>query len=375
VTVMRYFGNPSSAQIQEGMRAGRVGMTVTPAQGNRIPEGAEFIIDNGCFGGAYPGDDGYIRFLERLQPVQDRCLFAVAPDIAPKGPMRESLARSRPMLQRIRAAGYRAALVLQNGTEDVGLLWGEFDVVFIGGDDAWKLGPAARAIAVEARRRGKLVHMGRVNTFRRLRYAQEFCDSADGTCFTRAPDVNFRLIMRWLASVNGRIPLYGLDWEDTDVVRPAVVLVGAGLSSAVTLASARADGFLPYKVNVTGAPFGDGAAGAARALAVAGGSAHHVTCPVGGFPAEAWAWNSVCLSFALGQAETIGTGDIFIGASAVEGDAPDCRPMYIRAFEQMATLATRPTLEGRLALRIHTPLAGLTREQVTSLGNALGAAA
>lgn len=51
-----------------------------------------------------------------------------------------------------------------------------------GGSTAWKLGPEARAIAVEARQRGVVVHMGRVNSRARMRYAANIgCVSCDGT--------------------------------------------------------------------------------------------------------------------------------------------------------------------------------------------------
>jgi 7-cyano-7-deazaguanine synthase in queuosine biosynthesis len=378
MAALRFFGNPSSAKAQAAMTAGLIGMTVTPKQGNKIPPGAEFIFDNSCFAGGYPGNDAFIRLLEHYRPVQDRCLFVVAPDVAPAGPMVESLRRSRPMLQRIREAGYRAALALQNGCEDVALPWGEFDVVFIGGDTTWKLGPAARRIAREARLRGKLVHMGRVNTLRRLRIAQEFCDTADGTCLTRGPDVNLPLLLRWLASVNVRIPLYDDGDEYDGLERPAVVLL-SGASSATVLAVARADGFTPYALSLDYGQrldYGQQGAEAVRDIAADLGAAWHgvtrFSMPGFGKASEA-ARHNVLLSFALACAEAHGAGDIFTGANAIDhGTRPDCRPEYIRAFELTASLASRSAAEGRLSLRVHTPLAGLTREQITELGLALG---
>src|SRR5208282_3846784 len=60
--------------------------------------------------------------------------------------------------------------------------WDTFDVGFIGGSTDWKLGPEAKRLTTEARKRGKLVHMGRVNSTKRLLVAQRFgCDTADGT--------------------------------------------------------------------------------------------------------------------------------------------------------------------------------------------------
>jgi 7-cyano-7-deazaguanine synthase len=52
--------------------------------------------------------------------------------------------------------------------------------------------------------------------------------------------------------------------------------------------------------------------------------------------------NTVFLSYALAWAETLGTGDIFVGVNALDYSGyPDCRPTYIEAFERMANLATK----------------------------------
>jgi DNA (cytosine-5)-methyltransferase 1 len=77
--------------------------------------------------------------------------------------------------------------VLQNGSEDPQLRppWSEISAVFIGGDTEWKLGPEARQLAAEAKDLGKWVHMGRVNSYKRLWYADEIgCDSVDGNKFS-----------------------------------------------------------------------------------------------------------------------------------------------------------------------------------------------
>ena len=83
--------------------------------------------------------------------------------------------------------------------------------------------------------------------------------------------------------------------------------------------------------------------------------------------------NTVFLSFALAWAETLGSSDVFIGVNALDYSGyPDCRPEYIRAFEQMANLATKAGVEGRQSLRIHTPLIELTKAQIIERGLSLG---
>ena len=203
---MRYYANPTTG-TRDAMTSGLLGMITTPGQGNLIPPGAMICADNGCFGDGYPGDDGFITWLETLHPHRDRCGFAVAPNVPMD--MAASLQRSRPMLGRIRALGYPVALAAQNGAENLDLPWDDFNVLFLGGDTRWKLGPHAHALTRTARAHGKHVHMGRVNSLRRLRYADAIgCGSADGTFLTFGPDRNLPELLGWLRAVNDQQPLW-----------------------------------------------------------------------------------------------------------------------------------------------------------------------
>ena len=83
--------------------------------------------------------------------------------------------------------------------------------------------------------------------------------------------------------------------------------------------------------------------------------------------------NTIFLSFALAWAEVLGSSDIFIGVNALDYSGyPDCRPEFIEAFEKMANLATKAGVEGRQALKIHTPLIALTKAQIIRRGIELG---
>ena len=88
--------------------------------------------------------------------------------------------------------------------------WDDFDVLFLGGDTAWKLGPAARQLAAEARQRGKGVHMGRVNSLKRYRYADAIgCTSADGTFLRFGPDIRLPELLSWARNVRDQVTLFG----------------------------------------------------------------------------------------------------------------------------------------------------------------------
>lgn len=178
------------------MEDGRLGFIDTPAQGNRRPVGVTWCADNGCFGKGYPGDKKWLGWLEKNAHAAKDCLFATAPDVV--GDAAATLERSTPFLSKIRALGYPAALVAQDGLEGLEVPWDEFDVLFIGGSTEWKLGPAARELVKEAKARGKWVHCGRVNSERRYRIMHEMgCDSVDGTFLTFGPDINLPRLLAW----------------------------------------------------------------------------------------------------------------------------------------------------------------------------------
>jgi 7-cyano-7-deazaguanine synthase len=83
--------------------------------------------------------------------------------------------------------------------------------------------------------------------------------------------------------------------------------------------------------------------------------------------------NTIFLSFALAWAEVLQAENIYIGANAVDYSGyPDCRLEYLNAFEQMANLATRASVEGGLRFRINAPLVALTKAQTIQKGLELG---
>ncbi len=83
--------------------------------------------------------------------------------------------------------------------------------------------------------------------------------------------------------------------------------------------------------------------------------------------------NTIFLSFALAWAETLEAEDIFIGANAVDYSGyPDCRPEFIQAFEDMANLATKITVEGKVKFKIRAPLIRLTKAEIVRKGTELG---
>lgn len=179
-----------------------LGVMLTPNMGNRPDlSRAIWAADNGCFTQPERFDgDYYLAWLRNRAEYRDRCLFATAPDVV--GDAKATLERSVPFLRRIRDAGFRAALVAQDGLEELLVPWDDFDVLFTGGSTEWKLSEAAYNLAREADERGKWTHQGRVNSWRRLKAsAVSGYDSADGTLMAFGPDRNLPRVLGWLQTL------------------------------------------------------------------------------------------------------------------------------------------------------------------------------
>lgn len=176
---------------------------------------------------------------------------------------------------------------------------------------------------------------------------------------------------------------------------PAVVLLSGGLDSATTLAIAKTEGFEPYALSFR---YGqrhavelDAARQVAEQIGVGahrivdidlrafGGSALTADIPVPTSPSIGIpityvpARNTIFLSFALAWCEVLGAADMFIGVNAVDYSGyPDCRPEFIRAFEALASLATRAGVEGGFKFKVHAPLIAMSKEAIIRRGLTLG---
>ncbi|HXG92255.1 MAG TPA: 7-cyano-7-deazaguanine synthase QueC [Blastocatellia bacterium] len=182
--------------------------------------------------------------------------------------------------------------------------------------------------------------------------------------------------------------------------KKAVVLLSGGLDSTTTLAVAVSEGYDVYAMSFRYGQRHSVELESARRVAEAfkvekhlivdidlraiGGSAltDEIDVPkersssemASGIPVTyVPARNTIFLSFALAWAETLEAQDIFIGVNALDYSGyPDCRPEYIEAFERMANLATKAGVEGRLKLKVHTPLIAMTKAEIIKTGLRLG---
>ncbi len=82
--------------------------------------------------------------------------------------------------------------------------------------------------------------------------------------------------------------------------------------------------------------------------------------------------NIIFLSHALAWAEVIGSTNIFLGINAVDYSGyPDCRPEFLKAFEQAANLGTKEGSTGS-PFKLHAPLIELSKKEIIEVGNQLG---
>lgn len=201
-----YFANPTSIALP-AMASGLLSFIDTPRQGNRRPAGVAWCADNGCFSDKFD-EASWWNWLVANAGDAATCKFAVAPDVV--GDAVATLERSRPWFAKIRQLGYPVAFVAQDGIEDTDVPWDEFDALFIGGSTDFKLGDVARAFILEAKARGKYVHVGRVNSKKRFDMfaaltvdGQSAVDSVDGTYLTFGPRVNIHRLLTWIHTHRG----------------------------------------------------------------------------------------------------------------------------------------------------------------------------
>jgi 7-cyano-7-deazaguanine synthase len=183
-------------------------------------------------------------------------------------------------------------------------------------------------------------------------------------------------------------------------IRKAVVLSSGGLDSTTAMAIARSEGYEIYSlsfhygqrhaVELEASNKVASALGASEHLVIdidlgkIGGSALTADIdvpkartegemtqgiPVTYVPAR----NTIFLSYALAWAEILRATDIFIGVNAIDYSGyPDCRPEFIAAFEQLANLAIKATVEDEVRIKIQTPLIFMTKAEIIKKGAELG---
>lgn len=179
---------------------------MTPRNGNRIPLADSipdtiWAADNDCFQGLHAVR--WMRFLAKIVESGSRPRFVACPDVVADA--YETWRLYSLWAPVLRSLGLPVALVLQDGLEKfknaarLPSTWDEIDAVFVGGSTKWKEGEHVVALIQEAKTRGKWVHVGRVNSLRRIqRFAELGADSFDGSGFSAWGDKRIKLAVKWI---------------------------------------------------------------------------------------------------------------------------------------------------------------------------------
>lgn len=178
-----------------------LGRLITPSGGNSISEMADCGLwwggDNDCFRGLDP--DNYFNMLNEIAQVDtSRLLFVTVPDVVADHHVTRGLFDYwYPALEKRELP---SAFVAQDGCKKDGIPWNNISALFIGGSTPWKLSKSAALLIRLAKIEGKWVHIGRVNSFRRITYFQSLgADSFDGTQYSRFGDTYIPATLEFLA--------------------------------------------------------------------------------------------------------------------------------------------------------------------------------
>jgi 7-cyano-7-deazaguanine synthase len=182
-------------------------------------------------------------------------------------------------------------------------------------------------------------------------------------------------------------------------MKPAVILLSGGIDSTTTLAIAITEGYEAYALSFDYGQRHQIETEAARRVAKSLGAKEHRVAkidlrifggsaltdnievpkqrseieiahgiPITYVPVR----NTIFLAYALAWAEVISAGDIFLGVNAIDYSGyPDCRPEFIKAFENLANLGTKAGVEGR-RFQIHTPLIRFSKAEIIRKAVELG---
>jgi hypothetical protein len=156
-----------------------------------------WCLDNSVFTGKFELSK-WLKLMERLKEWKDKCLFVAIPDVLVRlengsvvGDALSTLKQFHSYRKMVR--DFPVALVSQDGIRNHSNIipWDDFDCLFVGGSNEHKLGDEGRWVIEESKKRGKWIHIGRVNSCKRLNIFWDV-DSWDGTHLSFAPSESNR---------------------------------------------------------------------------------------------------------------------------------------------------------------------------------------
>ncbi len=180
-----------------------LGKFLSPSSGNSmesiVSSQHEWAADNDAF--TNWNQEKFWAMLNKIANVSDlsRFLWVACPDVV--GDAQSTINRWHEWFPQIDYLGLPVAFVGQDGLESIPdqIPWDDMKAFFVGGSTDWKLSVAAERFVSEARERGLMTHVGRVNTRKRIRHAIEIgADTIDGRTFSAWSDIYIPKGIQWI---------------------------------------------------------------------------------------------------------------------------------------------------------------------------------
>lgn len=196
---MRVLVSGATSTANQYLQHDNMGVLLTPRNRNRfdhlIQGGYYWAVDNCAF--SEWNEEAFCRLICKIARAGDYCCaWVAAPDVV--GDHRATLDRWKFWGRAIWSCNLVPAFVCQDGCTPWEIPY-EAGCIFIGGTTEWKLSTEARECVRAAHMMDQFVHMGRVNSLKRLKYAYECgCDSVDGSSLSRFPKTYISKFLWWI---------------------------------------------------------------------------------------------------------------------------------------------------------------------------------
>ena len=183
--------------------ASHIGYMISPLNViNIFSEGKQFGVDNDCYSGKF-NKDKFLKLMDKIMPYKNKCLFVNPPDVV--GNYEKTTESYCQWYREIKDRGLPISYILQDGFR-MKLPELKPDCLFVGGSTEFKLSQIVlRYLQVVGS--GYWVHIGRVNSFKRIMHFRFVMDSFDGTDVAMYPNVILKQRNRELAWLRSQLEL------------------------------------------------------------------------------------------------------------------------------------------------------------------------
>lgn len=174
-------------------------LMIPPLRTGQHPDSVDvtWAVDN--FAYSKWSRDNFLATVDICRQSRTQPLWIACPDVV--GDWKATLDRFEGWSAYLRYRGFRRAFVLQDGQPTSRVPWSDISCVFLGGSTDFKLSESAFRLCRHARAKGLLVHIGRVNSFKRIRRFLDVMHTFDGMSYSRYPDVKLPPLLRWIDSL------------------------------------------------------------------------------------------------------------------------------------------------------------------------------